>query len=205
MFVSAIACNPSGPAATSPATSTTIPEPPLPTGASIVGTMRVTNTKEPPSAGLVYLEDAPKQPGVAMTATINVDHKNFTPFIAVVTTGGTVTFGNLDPLAHHVFSPDIKDFDTGFLRKGETSSRNFEKPGPVSLLCNIHPEMVGYLVVIPSTYYGRMNRDGTYAIPNVPPGAYKVTAWAPRIPAVTQPVTVGESNVTLDFELRRPE
>ena len=105
--------------------------------------------RPPKGGGVVYLEDAPKQPGVAMTAEVDVHKKEFTPFIAVVTTGGTVTFGNKDALTHHVFSSDIDKWDTGYLRKNETALRKFDAPGPVALLCNIHPEMLGYLLVIP--------------------------------------------------------
>jgi hypothetical protein len=38
---------------------------------------------------------------------------------------------------------------------------------------------------------------------HVPSGTYKLTAWAPRLPAVTQPVTVAEADVTINFELHR--
>ena len=187
-------------AATSPAGSIKAP----PAGPRIVGTVLLSSTqKAPTGGGVVYLEDAPKQPGVATTAAIDVDHKMFSPFIAVITTGGTVTFGNRDALTHHVFSPDVQEWDTGYLRKNETAGRTFESPGPIALLCNIHPEMLGYLLVIPSTYFGKLGADGKYVIGNVPPGTYRATAWVPRLPTATQPVTVGPTGVaTANFELR---
>jgi plastocyanin len=171
-------------------------------GRGIVGTVTLTRTKTPPAAGVVYLEDAPKEPGVAMSATIDIFHKEFSPFITVITTGGTVTFGNKDALVHHFFSPDMKEWDTGFLQKNETAGRNFDKPGAIALLCNIHPEMLGYLLVIPSTYFGKFGPDGKYVIPNVPAGTYKATAWAPREPLSSQSVVVTETGtVTADFVL----
>jgi plastocyanin len=169
----------------------------------IVGTVLLASNGKPPAGGgVVYLEDAPKQPGVAMTAAIDVDHKEFSPFISVITTGGTVTFGNKDALSHHVFSPDIPQWDTGYLRKNDTARRTFDSSGVVALLCNIHPEMLGYLVVVPSTYFGKMGPNGAYAVANVPPGTYKATAWAPRLPTASHPVTVSATGpVTLNFEL----
>jgi plastocyanin len=161
-----------------------------------------TTDKPPPNGGVVYLEDAPKEPS-EHEATIDVDHKSFSPFIAVVTTGRTVTFGNKDALTHHVFSPDLKDWDTGYLQKGETSTRRFDTPGVVSILCNIHPEMIGYVLVIPSSHFGRIGVDGRYVIPSVPAGTYKVTAWSPRLSTVTQSATVGETgSASLDFALQ---
>jgi hypothetical protein len=144
-------------------------------------------------------------PGVAIAATVDVDHKVFSPLITVITTGGTVTFHNKDALTHHVFSPNIAQWDTGYLRKNDTAARTFDSPGPVALLCNIHPEMIGYVLVSPSTYFGKLGADGKYVIQSVPPGTYKVTAWVPRAPTVTQSVTVeptGAGAVTANFDVR---
>ena len=143
------------PSGASPAASFKAP----PAGPRIVGTVLLSSTGKAPTGGVVYLEDAPRQPGMATTAAIDVDHKDFLPFIAVIATGGTVTFGNKDALTHHVFSPDLPGWDTGYLQKGDTARRTFDAPGPFALLCNIHPEMLGYVLVIPSTIF-RKNRRG---------------------------------------------
>lgn len=153
--------------------------------------------------GVVYLEDAPRRPGAAMAAEIDVHTKEFTPFIGVVTAGGTVTFGNKDALTHHMFSPDLPGWDTGYLSKDASVSRRFETPGAFALLCNIHPEMLGYLLVIPSTSFGVVAPDGKYAIADVPPGTYRATLWAPRMLPSTQTVVVTADGVaTANFELR---
>jgi plastocyanin len=170
---------------------------------SIVGTVLLSSTgKAPTGGGVVYLQDTPKQPGVATAAAIDVKHKAFSPFISVITTGGTVTFGNKDALTHHVFSPEIQGWDTGYLQKDHTAVRTFESPGVVALLCNIHPEMLGYVLVIPSTSFGKLGADGKYVIANVAPGTYGATAWVPRMLTATQSVTVGPTGtVTANFEL----
>jgi len=176
----------------------------VPAHRMIVGTVVASATAKPPSAGaVVYLEDAPKEPGAATTVFIDVDHKAFSPSIAVVATGGTVNFGNKDALTHHVFSPQLEKWDTGYLQKNDTAGRTFNSPGVFALLCNIHPEMLGYLLVIPSSYFGHVGTDGKYIITNVPPGTYKATAWSPRMAPETQVVTVGESGaVTANFALQ---
>jgi plastocyanin len=197
-----VGCNPA-PAPASPVSGAQAVVSPPP-GPALVGTVLVSSTgKAPAGGGVVYLEDAPKQPGVATTAAIDVFHKEFTPFISVITTGGKVTFGNKDALTHHVFSPDVQKWDTGYLQKNDTSGKTFDTPGPVALLCNIHPEMLGYLLVIPSSYFGKVGADGKYVISNPPPGTYRVTAWAPRLQPSTLSVTVDPTKpVTVNFELR---
>jgi plastocyanin len=203
--VVALGCNaapsPASPASGARSAESTKTPPPVP---KIVGVVHLSSTgKAPPSGGVVYVEDAPKEPGVATTATIQIDHKEFSPFISVVTTGAKVTFGNKDALSHHVFSPDVPKWDTGYLQKNDAVAKTFDAPGAIALLCNIHPEMLGYLLVVPSTYFAKLGADGSYAIANVPPGTYRVTAWVPRTPTTTQSVVVGASGAApASFELR---
>ena len=65
--------------------------------------------------------------------------------------------------------------------------------------------MLAYLLVVPSTYFGGIAADGSFFISNVPPGTYKITAWAPRMQPVTQSVSVGPAGaVTASFELQAP-
>jgi hypothetical protein len=89
------------------------------------------------------------------------------------------------------------------LKHGHPVTKTFDSPGPIALLCNIHPEMLGYVLVIPSTSFGKIDSNGAYAIGDVPPGTYKATVWVPRAPTVTQSVTVSAgSPVTLDFTVK---
>jgi hypothetical protein len=135
-----------------------------------------------------------------------VYRKEFTPLISVITTGGKVTFANRDSLTHHVFSPDIPNWDTGYLKKDEsTAAKQFDTPGPFALLCNIHPEMIGYLLVVPSTSFGVVGPDGRYAMGIATPGTYKATLWVPRMPTVTKSVTITATGLSaLNFELPPP-
>jgi plastocyanin len=176
--------------------------PPQP-GAAVRGiVVLATSGKPPASGGVVYFEDAPKHPGVATSAFVEIRRKEFSPFISVVTTGGSVTFDNQEALVHHVFSPDVQLWDTGYLRKEETSTRTFDAPGSIALLCNIHPEMLGYVLVVPSSYFGKFEADGRYVIQDVPPGTYHARAWVPRWPAAAQVITVGTSGIVeADFTL----
>lgn len=180
-------------------------EAPSPANPNIVGDVVLSTTKKPaPLGGVVYLDNSPKQPGALMKADIIIHKKEFLPFISVLTVGGTATFANTDTVDHHVFSPNIKGWDTGMLKTGHPVSRVFEKAGPFPLLCNIHPEMLGFLLVIPTTTYGKIDSNGTYEIGGVAPGTYQITAWVPRQPTVTKSVTVtAGSPATVDFVVQQ--
>src|SRR5450759_952028 len=113
-----------------------------------------------------------------------IDQKGlmFTPHIVVVQQGTTVEFLNSDSVAHNVFWPSVGGnkkltHNLGTWPKGEKRAFKFDNPGAVPLLCNVHPEMAGYIVVSPTPYFAETDASGNYKIENVPDGKYNVVAW----------------------------
>jgi plastocyanin len=151
---------------------------------------------------VIYLEDAPIEPTAKMSATVDNRQMNFSPFVAVIPVGGHVVFHNSDPFPHNVFSPDNDRFNIGVIAQGAATSHTFKTPGKYTLLCNLHPGMVGYIIVSPSSYFAKTDAKGHYTIKEVPAGTYKVTAWAPRQQPITQSSKV-DGDVSLDFQLHR--
>src|ERR1700745_1477639 len=97
-----------------------------------------------------------------------IDQKGlvFVPHIVVVQQGTTVQFLNSDNVQHNVFwtaiSGDKKaGHNLGTWPKGEKRPFTFDKPGVVPLLCNVHPEMAGYLVVSPTPSFAHTDHGGT--------------------------------------------
>lgn len=104
--------------------------------------------------------------------------RRFLPSLVVVPVGSTVSFPNMDPIFHNVFSlSKAKTFDLGSYDKGETRKVMFPKPGIVDVYCHLHPNMTATIVVTPNRYYARADASGQYRIANVPPGRYTVVAW----------------------------
>jgi plastocyanin len=168
----------------------------------ISGTV-TTVPKAAAASAVVYLEDAPIEPTAKMSATIVNKMMTFAPFVAVVPVGGKAVFRNEDPFPHNVFSPDNEHFNMGMIPQLTAAVRVMKSAGAYTLLCNLHPGMLGYLVVTPSSYYAKADAQGRFAIKNVPSGTYKITAWAPRQQPVTQPVTVKDGDVSINFEIHR--
>lgn len=194
----ALAAPPAGSTSASAAVADRPPAHPV-----LVGSVSSSVDPDKKLQAVVYLEDAPPVAGALQTATVDVKGKVFSPGIAVVSAGGTVTFGNLDALTHHVFSPDVPNWDTGYLQKDGKATHAFPTAGAYALLCNIHPEMIGYVLVIPSTSYARLRDDGKYAMTGVAPGTYRATAWAPHMQPASQSVTIGAGSVaTANFVLK---
>jgi len=106
----------------------------------------------------------------------------FQPHVLVVPVGTTVEFLNGDKVAHNVFWPSISGnkklgHNMGTWPTGEKRSFKFDTPGVVTLLCNVHPEMAGYIVVTPTQYFAETDTAGNYKLENLPDGQYTITAW----------------------------
>ena len=59
-----------------------------------------------------------------------------------VKVGDVISFKNMDPYFHNVFSlSDVKLFDLGSFPQGQSRPVTFDKAGKVEVECAIHPQM----------------------------------------------------------------
>jgi plastocyanin len=131
----------------------------------------------------------------------------FQPHIMAVEQGTTVDFLNSDSVAHNVFWISVGGnkklgHNLGTWPKGEKRSFKFDNPGAVPLLCNVHPEMSGYIVVSPTPYYALSDKSGNYKIEGVPDGSYTVSAWHEGAKNQSKPVNVS-GDTKADFTLSK--
>jgi plastocyanin len=176
--------------------------PPAPTSGEVVGDVTTTPAYLK-AASVVYLVNAPKVAGRGMSAHMDNKGMAFSPLVQVVTEGGAVSFLDSDPFPHNVFSPDHERFDLGLVQPGHSVTHRFNHAGVYTLLCNLHPNMLGYVVVSPSSYFAKTNARGHFRIKDVPLGTYQITAWAPRLQPSTQSVTLKGAEAKIDFDLHR--
>ncbi len=168
---------------------------------NIVGT--VLNGTKPVKYAVVYLEGAPIEKKRGMKAFVDQRRMLFMPYITAVAEGGAVTFMNSDPFPHNVFSPSGEKFNLGTIPKGGGGRYRFKKRGAYTLLCNVHPGMLGYVYVTPSSYFATANAKGRFKIKKVPEGKYKIAAWAPKMGGPSKAVTVKGGEASVDVELSK--
>jgi plastocyanin len=130
---------------------------------------------------VIYLEGSgPIANEVAGRDPVQIEQvdRRFQPDLVAVPVGSTVSFPNMDPIFHNIFSlSKTKSFDLGSYDKGETRKVAFSKAGIVDVYCHLHPNMEATVVVTPNRWYARSDRSGLYRIEDVPPGQYTVVAW----------------------------
>lgn len=143
-------------------------------------------------------------PAPAEHALIDQKDLQFVPHVTVVLVGTTVDFLNSDALLHNVFSPDkcAEKFNLGSWPQGTKRSYTFKQPCAATLLCNVHPEMEGFVVAVPTPYYAVTDKSGAFTLKDLPDGAYTLEVWHPKLKATSKPVTVA-GPTQVDFELSK--
>jgi plastocyanin len=156
---------------------------------------------------VVYVEAIAGKTFPAPTNHPVMDQKGlvFVPHIMAVLQGTTVEFLNSDTVQHNVFWTGIggdkkAGHNLGTWPKGEKRAFTFDKAGVVPVLCNVHPDMAGYIIVSPTPYFAETDDSGNYKIKDVPDGSYTATAWHEGAKNQSKPVTVaggGKADFTL--------
>lgn len=173
---------------------------------TVEGTIRAPDIRT--GDAVVYLVSISGSSGIDRErATIDQRNLRFVPRVLAISPASEVDFLNSDPLLHNVFSPRGAGpgFDLGSYRLGERRSHAFVEEGAHVILCHIHPEMVAYVVVVPSRLRAITDRDGGFRIEGVPPGRYELHMWHARLQPTVREVTVtaGETaRVDLSAERR---
>jgi plastocyanin len=164
--------------------------------------------KVTPGTSVVYLESPSGPVPAAADKKATMDQRGllFQPHVLVVQVGTTVEFLNSDKVQHNVFWPSVagdkkKTHNLGTWPQGEKKPFKFTDPGAVPLLCNVHPEMSGYIIVSPTPYFAETGADGAYTLANVPDGDYTITAWHEGKKTLSKKITV-KGDTTVDLALQ---
>jgi len=171
----------------------------------IKGTVKAVGARNNADA-VVYVDSISGKTFEAPEKHAECDQKDlvFVPHVLPVLVGTTVDFKNSDAVMHNVFSPDkcADKFNLGSWPQGQARSYTFKVPCVATLLCNVHPEMEGFVVAVPTPYFAVTDKSGAYTIPDVPDGKYTVKVWHPKLKETSREVAVAGAT-EVDFELHK--
>src|SRR3972149_751880 len=158
---------------------------------------------------VVYIDSIPGKKFDPPKEHAKMDQKNLTfipPFLPILA-GTAVDYLNSDDVLHNVFTPEkcAEKFNLGTWPKGQVRSYTFKVPGCIPvMLCNVHPEMEAYILVLETPYYALSAKDGSYTMKDIPPGKYTLKVWHEKLKGDAKEVTVGESgDVEINFEIKK--
>ena len=147
---------------------------------------------------VVFIEGVPGKMAElrAERPVMNQKDKTFSPRLLPVVVGTTVEFKSSDPFKHNIFSPDGERYNLGTWAGEKGKSYTFKRPGVYRQLCNIHPQMLAYIVVLDTPYFALTDNDGNFEIGSIPSGKYLLRVWGEKLTkeqlARTFDVIVGE-------------
>jgi plastocyanin len=158
----------------------------------------------------VYVDAIPDKKFDAPKDHIVIDQRKmmFNPHVVAVQQGTTVDFLNSDPVGHNVYWPSVSGnkklaHNLGTWPKGDKKPFQFNDLGVASLLCNVHPEMSGYVVVVPTPYFAVTDKDGNFEIKNIPAGKYTLKTWSEDGKPTTQAIDVSAATTTVELTVKK--
>ena len=137
-----------------------------------------------PLSGAVVTAE-PEQAGAAPTpqkAVMDQVNLTFVPDVLVIPVHSTVQFPNSDAVSHQVYSfSPARQFQLPLYRGKPYPPVQFDQTGIVTLGCNIHDNMLGYIVVTAAPYFGRADQRGEWTVQDLPAGRVRVHVWHPLL------------------------
>ncbi|MGH6649005.1 methylamine utilization protein [Aquabacterium sp.] len=153
------------------------------------------------AAVAVYVKGARATAPAGATANMAQKGRAFQPTMLVVQTGTPVLFPNFDTVRHHVYSfSAAKKFEIKLYAGTPAAPVVFDKAGTATLGCNIHDQMLGYIHVVDTPYFGVTGSDGQLTL-DLPAGDHRAQVWWPALgethPGVEQVLKAGGPAVAL--------
>ncbi len=156
-------------------------------------TIRVLDVNKQPLANIVvYVEPENKSTMIQHVlsdrpiATMDQVNRQFLPHILVVNKDTKIDFPNSDKIKHHVYSfSSAKTFEIKLYSDKSSEPRLFDQVGEVTLGCNIHDWMLGYVYVVDTPWFGTTDVQGNINF-EVPEGKYTLKTWHPLFQEVDQ-------------------
>jgi plastocyanin len=141
-------------------------------------------------------------------AVMDQINSEFAPRVLVVPRGSRVRFPNSDRIRHQVYSfSPAKRFELPLYTGTPPNPVTFDSPGVVTLGCNIHDWMKGYIIVVDTPHFAISDAAGRVLL-DAPPGDYLLTAWHERLSttdaAPERRIRIPSAQQTLELPLTAP-
>ena len=154
---------------------------------------------------LVYISGGDSDPAAPPTAVTFDQHNcRYTTHVLPLRVGQDVNISNSDPFNHniHPLAKINREWNRIQLPGTPPFSYSYENEEFIHVKCNIHAWMSAYFVVLKTSHASVTQNDGTFRLPDVPPGRYTVTAWHETYGTQKKEATLGGETLNVDFVFR---
>jgi plastocyanin len=144
--------------------------------------------------------DPPKEPVV-----ISQKGCLYEPRLLAVQANQPIEVVNDDPTSHniHPIPANNREWNKAELPGAKMEESFAREEIAIPVKCNIHPWMRGYIAVLKNPYFAVTRPDGSFDLPNLPPGTYTIKAWHEKLGTSTQTITIGTNQTKeINFVLK---
>jgi plastocyanin len=130
---------------------------------------------------------------------------HYTTHVLAFRAGQELAVSNSDPFSHniHPLAKINREWNKLQLPGTPPFTYSYESEEFIQVKCNIHPWMQAYFVVLKTSHFAVTGEDGQFALPDLPPGTYTVTAWHETYGTQSQEITLGEGQrLPVDFTFK---
>lgn len=162
---------------------------------------------------LVWLTDIRSGKGLPLERRFELtnDKCALDPFIQVIYTTSTLNVATQDRALHtnrfiNVGTGEIEAI-APFNDAGEVVPLDhvFRQAGQIEVVCEQHPWSRAWVAVLDHPYAAKTAANGSFNIPDVPAGRYRVRAWHPHLGFADDSITVAAGQAAnVAFRIRRP-
>ena len=126
----------------------------------------------------------------------------YEPHVIAVPLDSELKIHTSDPINHniHTYSFENDPINIMFLPGQDAYSQEMEEAEIIKVECDLHNWMRAWIVVTPNAYSTVSDSDGSFEIPDVPPGKYELTAWHETLGSITKSITVGNDGLNINFD-----
>ncbi len=139
-------------------------------------------------------------------ATLDQNGCEYHPHVLAFVAGSSVDIVNPDGILHnvHSYSKANSPFNMAQPKFKKTINVKIDKPEVISLKCDVHGWMSGWLFVGENPYFSVTDNNGGFKLTDVPPGTYNVEVWHETLGKISQKVTVkAKEEAKVTFEMAK--
>jgi plastocyanin len=148
---------------------------------ALAATGRVWSGDQPAARAAVLL-DPLDPPATAAPGSARLEEvwTSFVPKVQVVAPGSTLLLHDRDDESHtvHAWLGGRTLFNRASAPRGEDERLVLDRPGIVTVTCDLHAEMRAFVVVSSARFVAVSDLDGRFRV-DAPPGRYRARVWRP--------------------------
>ncbi len=124
------------------------------------------------------------------------DKCHFFPGLGIASVKQPLEVQNLDSILHntHIRTKTRAFINVVLLPKSKGIRKIMKKPGLMTIACNKHSFMKGFIHVFDHPYHTVTDTLGTFTIPNLPSGTHTLSLWHETLGTIQQTVTLPQKN-----------